>query len=623
MYRLANLIDTIDVINYNGYVSRQLLSPQFSPNLKAEINAVNDRESSALNELAVFTLGKIKNISDELYKLNTSEFKQMIRKDFYDPAVMNSIFNITNSIAYLQPFKAGNVFANERVKLWLKKLQRIGSESVKGVAFKSDLKNSKDVFVIKAPKDSAEDLIHEFLVGFELNSLRSIVPNFAYVFGGFKCTPPLLQSGYTPYRQEGNVISWCDNSGSLIQYIIYENIAPAISIKEYVSKCSFQQFLDKYLQVLFALRIAKIQKKFGHGDLHYENVLIKTLDNKRFSIPYPTDIQTIEYLETDALAVIIDYGFGFIESFQGPIGIVGYEANGVFVDKSVPLHDAYKLLMYSLLEMRTQKNFDCFNKAARLYRFFNTTEDLNLALNQQSKYYFMTPLNDKTKEIGLDHYLGYIRKNIPEFNLIVHSSALTERVIGCNGTDICLSEGEVIQRLIFSSDKHIDNIFDFYDIVSRLETEARLEDINQLLSTIIPEELVQPGIDEYYKEVENIKTLISRGISPGIIIQGIDPNFLLDDKIRSDYINHILDVGALNESIQRIDLLHDSLIFVNKYIPIPGLREIIQFQNGIVEEYKNDLKLLAIALKRDKNYLGPNNIKALKLNELEVLTNSI
>src|SRR5436190_712755 len=84
---------------------------------------------------------------------------------------------------------------------------------------------------------------------------RSYVPNFAYVFGGFKCSAPILQDPKYILGSAGRYpVNWC-NSGLDIEYIIYENIAPAVSFKEYVKKCTFEQFLDKYLQIIYALII--------------------------------------------------------------------------------------------------------------------------------------------------------------------------------------------------------------------------------------------------------------------------------------------------------------------------------------------------------------------------------
>ena len=183
-------------------------------------------ERKYLDTLNAHILGKLKGLSHNMYKLNVDKLKSLTRSNFYDPIIMKEIFQVMNAIVYLQPNQPSAVNPNERIKEWLKNLERIGSESVEGFAFKGDLRNSSSTFVIKSPKSSERDLLHEFVVGLELNELRSYVPNFAYVFGGFKCTPPILKdekSGLSDlpignYKTDSKPVSWCDNSNkNLVQ----------------------------------------------------------------------------------------------------------------------------------------------------------------------------------------------------------------------------------------------------------------------------------------------------------------------------------------------------------------------------------------------------------------------
>jgi len=162
--------------------------------LRSKIIEANERKYLENSNAQI--LRKLKGLAENIYKLNVDKLKSLAKFNFYDPIIMKEIFQVMNAIVYLQPNQPSAVNPNERIKEWLRNLERIGSDSVEGFAFKGDLRNATSTFVIKSPKTSEKDLLHEFVVGLELNELRSYVPNFAYVFGGFKCTPPILKEEY-------------------------------------------------------------------------------------------------------------------------------------------------------------------------------------------------------------------------------------------------------------------------------------------------------------------------------------------------------------------------------------------------------------------------------------------
>ena len=630
--RVVNIIDTADVLNYNALVSNQLNQPSARNainNIEASLLAI---EKKVLENSTYLAMRNLKELADNIYKLDVNAVKSLVRRNFYDPELMKEILNVMSSIVYLQPNTPGAVNPNERVKQWLKNLQRIGSESAKGFAFKGDLRMADAVFVIKTPRTPREDLIHELVVGLEINKLRSYVPNFAYVFGGFKCTPPILKDIIAGLpglplgsgKSESIPVSWCDNSNrNVVQYIIYENIVPAVSMNEYVSKCTFTEFLDKYLQIIFALLVLQKVKGGSHNDLHGENVLIKQNSGGKISIPYTTELGTVEYLETDGIATIIDYGFTHLKLDDGtPVGPVGYENLGMFYDKFIPIHDAYKLLMAALFSMLRAKNFSCYQKAAQLYRFFNMTEDVNqVVTGQQARLSFMTPYNEKTISVKLEDFISFIRRNIPEYNLIMSSSPKTRRVLGCTGNDVCLSSEGAIEVLGFNSKKVIDNIFDFYDIVSRLEQEGRTADIQEVVSTTDPNFLFEDGVIKYNEDIAKIQEYFNIQNREVMTIQGIDLNLLRTEPVRSNYKNFLLDTAEINESFQRLSLIYDCIIFLSKYFSIDTTD--VQENYNIMMEYYADLLLILDVIKGDALELGPKLIAELQLPELEVLSKNI
>ena len=629
--RSFDIINTSDVVSYNALVNTQKNSPVVQNSINRIRDSIHAVEKSKLEESAYYP---VKMISDNLYKLDVNKVKSLVRDNFYDPTLMKEIFYIMNSIAYLQPNTPGAVNPNERVKEWLKNLQRIGTDSFEGVAFKSDLRTSQSAFVIKSPKSAKNDLLHEFTIGLELNDLRAYVPNFAYVFGGFKCTPPILKDiSYSGVgvsglpinsgKIESIPVSWCDNSNiNTVQYIIYENISPGVSMKDYVSRCTFEQFLDKYLQVMFAILAWQENKEGSHGDLHYENVIVKESQEKELTIPYTTEMGGIEYLKTDSIATIIDYGFGSMKlKNETHIGITGAEAYGVFYDKYIPIHDAYKFLMFCMMGMLQQKNFACYQGAILLYRFFNKSEDPAQAIALQSKYLFMTPYNQKTISVKLNDYIGYIRTNIPQFNLIVTSSPQTRHILGCTGNDICMSSNGVLKVLGFDSKKVIDNIFDFYDLVSRLEDEKRINDIDEILLTVNPDQLVSDGISKYNESIVKIQEYFQTDQRDVITLKGMDLNLLKIESVRTDYKNFLIETAEINEAFERLVLIYDCLIFLSKYFNI-NLKD-VDDNYLIMNEYYTDLLMILDIIKEDALILGPSIINQLQLPELEILSKNI
>src|SRR5690606_14916983 len=129
--------------------------------------------------------------------------------------------------------------------------KRIGDlNTVYGLAFSASLKETKDLFVIKAPQYDylSSSLLHEYVIGmYGTNRIRHLVPNFTYVFGYFECLPPILND-----PSNGNLVStWCTNNiENSVNYIIYENITNSESMFSYMLTATPKQFIAMYTQVL-------------------------------------------------------------------------------------------------------------------------------------------------------------------------------------------------------------------------------------------------------------------------------------------------------------------------------------------------------------------------------------
>ena len=226
---------------------------------------------------------------------------------------------------------------------WLKYLKIIGEPSVEGVALASSFTLDSKLFVIKVPQDTHKDrLAHEAVIGFyATNQLRSLVPNFMFVYGYTKCTPPLTVGK--------EAVNWCNSGSSIVSYLINENIQDSISLNQMIKNpnLALQDFLDIFLQVINALNQAYKIKGFIHYDLHSENVLVREF-TEEISVPYyGTSNKVLGYISNRFIPFIIDYGMARIKISNDPNEIiyrVGYEEINQIANQPNPLHDIYKLL---------------------------------------------------------------------------------------------------------------------------------------------------------------------------------------------------------------------------------------------------------------------------------------
>ena len=292
------------------------------------------REEQYFATAPTCSMQKLSSDRYHLGNMEPQEVKSLLQNRFYDPAVMKSVMCATESIVYTSPTHLGGVDANERIRHWLDNLKRVGAASEKGVALKADLAQADNVFIVKAPQDPKNtELIHEGFVGiYGLNKLRKDVANFAYIMGAFKCSPPIVDS------DTKDVVAWCNTTQNAVNYVIYENIFPGQDLESYIKQgCTFDQWLGYYLQILYALKLANEKVGFTHYDLHYNNVILRDLGGQVMAIPYITEEGRIQYLLTDKVATMIDYGMSRIQIGNENFGVYNLTHYSVFPDRSLPL----------------------------------------------------------------------------------------------------------------------------------------------------------------------------------------------------------------------------------------------------------------------------------------------
>lgn len=457
---IAQAIDMAERYYSQPAVRRQLLADK----------AKQKEEEDKLKKELVCHMSDLDKIRDRLGSLDTAKFRQILTKYFFDGAMMKVAFCILESIIADQGKLAdGGLTENQRVRHWIRADKQIGSESVFGYAMSTSFDDSEALLVAKAPRPNvgAGDSIHEYVIGaLALNNLRQYIPNFAYVFGTFDCASPVIGANK-------EIDTWCGYQPG-VNYVIYENVNPAVPLGNLNKNITFDRFLNYYLQTLLALRLAREKYDFTHYDLHDQNVLIRKLP-QRVSIDYNTP-EGQRYVVTDAIATIIDYGQSHAKINGVSVGYYGLEAYGNLPTHAFPLFDAYKLL---LMSMRTMMHADnhAFHGAATLLRFF-TPEDPVSVVKQQSKFYYVLPRTKKVLKYGLDDFLKYIIKLYP--------TALSEKpnvpLLKC-AAEQCKNPRASLKWLDLSKEPEASDLLSLYDLSKKFQQEGNIKEEEKLLKS--------------------------------------------------------------------------------------------------------------------------------------------
>lgn len=354
-------------------------------------------------------------------QINLEQLKERAQHDFYQVNVMQGIFTITQGLLQDNINGNNNVLPHERAHQIFSSL-RLLSSGVHGYAFRVQIRDQATPFVIKTnknPKDD-DDLLHEEAAGLlVLNYLRSRVPNFSYVFGGFHCVYPTIDPN-------GKVQFCTDNKNqSIMQYVLYESV-PGRSWTDWLTSPSVNEFVQNYLQVMYALAIAHREADFTHYDLHTSNVIMRPMDHL-IAVPIPTEKGREEYIVTDTIPTIIDYGSCHYYLDGHHLGKNGMQEFGMQSDTSFPLFDAYKLLCSSarVVSIRLENKFlsnetrdrlnQLYKAHATILEFF-TLDPLDMVILEQYPALFGLPRLDHLLTVSLYDLTTYIRRrfvNLP------------------------------------------------------------------------------------------------------------------------------------------------------------------------------------------------------------------
>jgi len=109
-----------------------------------------------------------------------------LQKNFFDYELMESFRCSVDIIFDDNSSDDETVTKSDRIKNFIKRKTKFGTESVSGVAIRASIKSEEttdpDMFVMKVPRNiqKSNEMIHEVIVGLEgTNELRKVIPNFS------------------------------------------------------------------------------------------------------------------------------------------------------------------------------------------------------------------------------------------------------------------------------------------------------------------------------------------------------------------------------------------------------------------------------------------------------------
>lgn len=529
-----------------------------------------------------------------LSEIDSRELKSLLNTEFYNSNVMSAIMCLSDVIYH------GNdqSVSNERIKQYITNLRQIGAESVSGIALRADFNNSSQVFIVKAPRTNDDsDLVHELFVGlYGVNKLRTINPNFAMLYGGFKCTAPLIDNN------NKEVVTWCDRQNrDSINYVLYENIAPGVDMSTYIKGCSEMDFLNKFIQAMYSLHIANKTIDFTHYDAHSENAIIRQVSTLyNFFIPYETENGT-EYLKTNGVLTWIDYGTAHIKvadnnGLQG-YGVYTLSSHGVDARESFPLFDVFKFLGFCMYNMITYKRKDLFSLAAKLLKYFTAQDPYHFIMTERENF-FSLPREKGLVQRSILDFTAYIRRWIPQINQFFFAKPTGKnRVLSC-ASGQCEDLSTILGRLGLSkSYPEPTTMLQAADILKQLPAKDELSRQN-MRKIVEPKyvNLLKSAQSKFNQNTEDIARLLP---SKSFTLNGAQAQAIFTNETLQYYREYILNIGRLIDLVQRnrtlIEASNRVATFINQPVPSLGSEQL--------NKYYQDIDFLIKNLQSDYDYL--------------------
>lgn len=383
--------------------------------------------------------GILKEIILDFASLNNNLLKVLLTTYFYDPTVMKAISCIFQSLNSTEEATALNI------KNWLT-INRVLASGAIGVATVGDLKPTEaskptsDLFVIKTTiVPDFVGLIHEYFIGLATNQLRKINLGYAYVFGLFACGDIAFDGK--------NVAEFCNQDSQENPYIVYEKVE-GDEWATFLKTASIEAIMTAFLQVIMTLKAGE-SVGFVHRDLHSENIRNRRLTD-RFS--FPISVGDIEgYVDSNIIPTLYDYGMSRIslpggnDPREGNDPRTGSPKRTVFNEKVTgygvnvinyyPMHDIYKLVMFSLMELSNRRDATAFNAFKGLVSPFRSDYQqlTRNSIADERNTYFAYTANTPPLKYSIDEYVNLIIPLYEDIILKVVHPVPRRKILTCSG----------------------------------------------------------------------------------------------------------------------------------------------------------------------------------------------
>jgi len=466
----------------------------------------------------------------------------------------------------------------EKIHNWLRGLKQIGQKSIEGYALQASFTENNDLFVIKSPRNPRHDeLVHEAVVGmYTMNKLRTKLPNFMYVYGYTKCSPPVVKNK--------QVLTWCASSNPEMSYLITEKIRDSVPIGNWIvnPEVSILDFIAVFYQIVNALNFAYKHSGYTHYDLHSGNVMVRKFD-KMVSVPYyGTSSKIVGYITTQYIPYIIDYGYSRVVIGGYPFYKLGLESAGTN-EKAFPMHDIYKLICFLGEDIYSKPTIDKNKEKVleNLYFFFGEAillrdrVALRFKAAAKSDYY---SANENYRDIPHDKFINWLESSSGIPNIVWPKEKLSYllkngHITAPVGTsmDTCEFYAKVASKNRFRNSLEfceVINAINNDETLSNNQKEESLDWVNKQFDSEKYFKETLPSVKLQFSGVSTITTKNNlnvniRELVPGDILL-ISPAFI------DNYQKKIYALFQIKEAINNIStyirMNKCSLLYQNKYL---------------------------------------------------------
>lgn len=453
--------------------------------------------------------------------LNLSEVKSIVGQQFYNPQVIGAMSCSLDMIFHPLPHGHGSITSNAQMKRSVKNMRRIGDDSASGYAISGSADNADNAFVVKVPRDpsATHSLFHEYYVAANgTNKMKTYrVPNFSSVYALVECGKPQID----PITKE--VVQWCSPSDNeKVPYVLYENIYPSVTMGEYLKTASLQEFLSCLAQLTRSLIIAEKEIGYTHYDAHTENLLCLDVTSagvgKFFQIPYHIG-DRIEYIGSNRVLTFIDYGMSVV-SVDGKVTDTpesSPELYGRYSGITFPMHDVYKFLLFSALDVSESKNPNSgvlLENMGRIFTFWNTTENILDVVKSQWDRRYSLPYTPETRVLNLEAFILHMSKVCDMSSIVSTVHNPNVKVLECSP---CYSLEGVLKKAGVSRTFNVPQTFEKFFSVANYLSSAHRKVYEQIKSKFPYTEARRIYVEKLDKRFLSLEEL-GKSISVNLII---------------------------------------------------------------------------------------------------------